>query len=208
MGGGVSLDSVRVFRMILTFSPRPAYIAGVTNPIFESSRAWDLLLDISTGHVVVAKDILATYPTTPGQVFNPPLITRSGTLKAEASLGADEEIMKAGGKGPADFVPKADNNADSLFMEDVSNVSSAPSARKFIFEFLYSSKRLSNITMEKAWFAYGSLNMSPGSLGWLRGMRRKRLGRRVLGTQVIRSLSRRLVELPDLGAGLSSTMTP
>ncbi|KAF9027622.1 spindle pole body interacting protein [Hymenopellis radicata] len=97
----------------------PAYIAGVTNPIFESSRAWDLLLDISTGHVVVAKDIHATYPTTPGQAFNPPLITRSGTLKAEASLGVDDEMMKAGGKGPADFVPKADNNADSLFMEDI-----------------------------------------------------------------------------------------
>jgi hypothetical protein len=45
---------------------RPAFIAGVTNPIFKSSRTWDLLLDISTGSVTVAWDIHSTYPVSAG----------------------------------------------------------------------------------------------------------------------------------------------
>ena len=104
---------------VLNLISRPAYIAGVTNPIFETSRAWDLLLDISTGHVIVAKDIHATYPTAVSQVA-PPLIILSGTIKAESSLGNEDDLVKGGGKDKTDYVPKADNNADTLFIEDVS----------------------------------------------------------------------------------------
>ncbi|KAJ7891662.1 hypothetical protein B0H14DRAFT_2279059, partial [Mycena olivaceomarginata] len=37
-------------------------LRGVINPIFKSSPTWDLLLNISTGSVTVARDIYSTYP--------------------------------------------------------------------------------------------------------------------------------------------------
>lgn len=100
------------------FKFSPAYIAGVTNPIFEALGAWDLLLDIGTGTVTVAKDIHTNYPVSSGPGFVAPLITRSGTLKAESSLGSEEDY-KVPSKDKADFVPKADNNTDTVFIEDV-----------------------------------------------------------------------------------------
>ncbi|KAJ7571850.1 docking domain of Afi1 for Arf3 in vesicle trafficking-domain-containing protein [Mycena floridula] len=94
-----------------------AYIAGVTNPIFESSRAWDLLLDISTGSVTVAKDILTTWPVSPlpfsgssmTRVGTGALVNKSGTLKAEGSIPDDK----------GEFTAKSDNNGDNLFIEDI-----------------------------------------------------------------------------------------
>ncbi|KAF7332587.1 Protein mesA [Mycena kentingensis (nom. inval.)] len=88
----------------------PAYIAGVTNPIFKSSPTWDLLLDISVGTMTVAKDICITYP--PGS--GPPLggapgLPRAATFNTEASLNSDD-----GAKG--DFMK---NDADNVFLEDL-----------------------------------------------------------------------------------------
>ncbi|SPO26732.1 uncharacterized protein UTRI_04039_B [Ustilago trichophora] len=40
----------------------PGYIAGVTNPRFEDLHAWDLLLNVETGRIQVAKDIAAATP--------------------------------------------------------------------------------------------------------------------------------------------------
>ncbi|KAJ7646576.1 docking domain of Afi1 for Arf3 in vesicle trafficking-domain-containing protein [Roridomyces roridus] len=98
----------------------PAYIAGVTNPIFKSSPTWDLLLDISTGSVTVARDIHATYP-----IINvaPPLgvpgIARSTTFNTETSLGSEEDISRTANGAKTDFVAKADNNSDNVFIEDI-----------------------------------------------------------------------------------------
>ncbi|KAF5380434.1 hypothetical protein D9615_004661 [Tricholomella constricta] len=97
----------------------PAYIAGVTNPIFEASRAWDLLLVIGAGTVTVAKDIHTTYPVTATPSFVAPLISRTGTLKAELSIGSEDDVGRVGGsQGKPDYL-KADNNADRLFIEDI-----------------------------------------------------------------------------------------
>jgi hypothetical protein len=101
---------------------RPAYIAGVTNPIFESSRAWDLLLVIGAGTVTVAKDIHVTYPVSGNPGLGAPLVTRTGTLKAESSFGSEDDAGRVvGGKEgvKSDFVTKMDNNADKIFIEDV-----------------------------------------------------------------------------------------
>ncbi|KAJ6546440.1 mesa protein [Mycena vulgaris] len=76
----------------------PAYIAGVTNPIFKSSPTWDLLLDISTG----------TYPISAGMPLGVPSI--------ETSLGSEEDIVRAGNLKEG---AKVDNNADNLFIEDI-----------------------------------------------------------------------------------------
>ncbi|EAU91626.1 MesA protein [Coprinopsis cinerea okayama7 len=96
----------------------PAYIAGVTNPIFEASKMWDLLLDISTGNVTVAKDIHVTYPVSNTIGLSAPLITRSGTLKPESSVGSEEEIARLAKEGGKDYQYK-DNNADRIFIEDI-----------------------------------------------------------------------------------------
>ncbi|KAK7448818.1 hypothetical protein VKT23_013548 [Stygiomarasmius scandens] len=97
----------------------PAYIAGVTNPIFESSRSWDLLLDIGTGNVKVAPDILGKYPVAPTHLGGPgPLVTRTGTLKAEASLGSEEEVSRGREPPKNEYAGKPDN-ADNLFIEDI-----------------------------------------------------------------------------------------
>jgi len=96
----------------------PAYIAGVTNPIFEASRAWDLLLDISTGSVTVAKDIHITYPATTTVGLGGHLLTRSGTLKAESSTASEDELVRITKEGSKAESGK-DNNADKVFIEDV-----------------------------------------------------------------------------------------
>ncbi|THU83471.1 spindle pole body interacting protein [Dendrothele bispora CBS 962.96] len=96
----------------------PAYIAGVTNPIFESGRSWDLLLDISTGNVKVASDIHNKYPVMPIHHIPGPLVARSGTLKAEASLGSEEEVSRGKDAPRNEYAGKPDN-ADNLFIEDI-----------------------------------------------------------------------------------------
>jgi hypothetical protein len=116
---------------------RPAYIAGVTNPIFESSRAWDLLLVIGAGTVTVAKDIHVTYPVSGNLTLGAPLVTRTGTLKAESSFGSEDDGGRVvGGKEGVknDFVTKMDNNADKIFIEDVgvSSLSSSSTGLWFI----------------------------------------------------------------------------
>ncbi|KAF7315952.1 Protein mesA [Mycena indigotica] len=93
----------------------PAYIAGVTNPIFKTSPTWDLLLDISVGSVTVAKDIFTTYPVTSTVPLGLPAISRATTFNADASLGSEEDLAKKDGTN----VKSADHNADNIFLEDI-----------------------------------------------------------------------------------------
>ncbi|KAG6897530.1 hypothetical protein C0992_000515 [Termitomyces sp. T32_za158] len=100
----------------------PAYIAGVTNPIFESSRAWDLLLVIGAGTVTVAKDIHITYPVTATANLGASLQSRSGTHKAESLVmtSEDGDIPRASSnQGNRPDFSKSDNNADKVFIEDI-----------------------------------------------------------------------------------------
>ena len=88
----------------------------MTNLIFESSRSWDLLCDVSTGRMVVSKDISAACPYTPPPTLAPHLTNRTGTLKAESSIGSEEEF----GKLRTDYTSSKSENYDNMFMEDVS----------------------------------------------------------------------------------------
>lgn len=94
----------------------------MTNPIFESSRAWDLLLVIGAGTVTVAKDIHTTYPVTATTNLGASLLSRSGTHKAEslAMTSEDDPPRASSNQGSKPDFTKSDNNADKLFMEDVS----------------------------------------------------------------------------------------
>lgn len=94
----------------------PAYIAGVTNPIFLSSRAWDLLLDIGSGAVTVSKDIHTRHP-----LSNLPSIqlSRSGALKSDISIASEDEVARTVKESRTDSGAKIDYNADKSFIDDV-----------------------------------------------------------------------------------------
>ena len=93
-----------------TMNFRDAYVAGVTNPIFEAAGAWDLIFDITGLRVVVHKDIHINVPATatPGV---PPML-RAGTFQGQAGVNGDDDREK-------NYVAKADY-PDNVFMEDVS----------------------------------------------------------------------------------------
>jgi hypothetical protein len=110
----------------------PAYIAGVTNPIFEATGSWDVLFDIGTSRVVISKDINVNCPpsasatggstTASGNVPTVNSIARSGPLKSEPSLGSEDDIGRVGKdatQSKNEFIAKADS-PDNLFIEDVS----------------------------------------------------------------------------------------
>lgn len=99
---------------------RPAFIAGVTNPIFETSAAWDLLMDIGTGRVVVHRDIHLNFPTTPPAIG--PFLNRQA-IRAEGSATSEEEIARIATRDKetnqkTDFAARADS-LDNVFMEEV-----------------------------------------------------------------------------------------
>jgi len=103
---------------------RPAYIAGVTNPIFETSGSWDLLMDIGTGRVVVSKDIHISFPVAATPPAIVPLVARTGVIRAENSAASEEEIARIATRDGAqsnqrsDFAARPDS-LDNLFIEDV-----------------------------------------------------------------------------------------
>ncbi|KAH8996382.1 spindle pole body interacting protein [Lactarius akahatsu] len=100
----------------------PAYIAGVTNPIFESSGSWDLLCDVGGGRMIVSKDIHSSHPQSGTQGGPPSLIARTGTLKAESSIGSEDDLGRISGREKeaprSDYTAKADS-ADNVFIEDI-----------------------------------------------------------------------------------------
>ncbi|KAH9935661.1 mesa protein [Fomitopsis serialis] len=99
------------------------YIAGVTNPIFEASGNWDLLCDVSTGRMVVSRDIHINHPAAPANTQSQ-LLMRTGTIRAEGGPSIDEDSVRtskdAGAAPRSEFVAgKADNNPDNFFIEDI-----------------------------------------------------------------------------------------
>ncbi|KAH8113930.1 spindle pole body interacting protein [Phellopilus nigrolimitatus] len=103
----------------------PGYIAGVTNPIFESAGSWDLLCDIGNGRMVVHKDIYSSWPVASQPPLPGSLLTRAGTIKAEVSAGSEEEMGRAssqinahGARNEHSQAGKADSS-DNVFMDDI-----------------------------------------------------------------------------------------
>ncbi|KIY46793.1 spindle pole body interacting protein [Fistulina hepatica ATCC 64428] len=103
----------------------PGYIAGVTNPIFESSKSWDVLIDISLGTVTIAKEILINHPVVAPHLpsTSSPIITRAN-IKSETSSEEDARVSGSVGAGSSFrdsqlSAAKADTSADTVFMDDV-----------------------------------------------------------------------------------------
>jgi hypothetical protein len=95
---------------------------GVTNPIFETSGSWDLLMDVGSGRVVVSKDIHISFPVAPTPPAIVPLVARTGVIRAENSVASEEEIARIATRDgvqsnqKSDFAARPDN-LDNLFIE-------------------------------------------------------------------------------------------
>jgi hypothetical protein len=97
-------------------------MAGVTNPIL-SHQDPGIYCVTAGGHMTVSKDILSSHPPSGTHSGPPSTLTRAGTLKAESSIGSEDELGRLLGREKetqkSDFTAKADN-ADNVFIEDVS----------------------------------------------------------------------------------------
>jgi hypothetical protein len=77
-------------------------------------------VDVGGGRIVVSKDIHTSFPpTSVATPIGPPLIIRTGTLKAEGSVGSEDEIGRGREGQKSEFTARTDST-DNLFMEDVS----------------------------------------------------------------------------------------
>ena len=65
--------------------------------------------------MVVSKDISTTHPYSPPPTLASQMVSRTGTLKAESSVGSEEEF----GKLRSDHSSSKSENYDNMFMEDV-----------------------------------------------------------------------------------------
>jgi hypothetical protein len=73
--------------------------------------------------MIVSKDIHSSHPPSGIHAGPPSTLARAGTLKAESSIGSEDELGRLPGREKetqkSDFTAKADN-ADNVFIEDVS----------------------------------------------------------------------------------------
>ncbi len=73
--------------------------------------------------MIVSKDIHSSHPLSGTYTGPPSALTRAGTLKAESSIGSEDELGRLPGREKetqkSDFTAKADNT-DNVFIEDVS----------------------------------------------------------------------------------------
>ncbi|EIW78386.1 spindle pole body interacting protein [Coniophora puteana RWD-64-598 SS2] len=97
----------------------PGYIAGVTNPIFETSGNWDLLMDVGAGRVVVHKDIHSSCPPTVTPPAIVPLMNRTGTMRNENSAPGDDDVKRAEKEGKDSTQSSKSESLDNMFIEDL-----------------------------------------------------------------------------------------
>ena len=73
--------------------------------------------------MIVSKDIHVSHPPLVIPTGAPPFIVRTGTLKAESSIGSEDDVGRVPGRDKEaqknDYTAKADS-ADNVFIEDVS----------------------------------------------------------------------------------------
>lgn len=155
----------------------PAYIAGVTNPIFETSGSWDLLMDIGTGRVVVHKDIHISFPTTmaPPALVNP---TMPRPIKAENSTGSEDDIQRIAtrdgkdGNQKSEFAAKQDS-LDNMFIDDLISAITSHFGEtlvrmrftEYVVRFVRLASRYEELAVGSTKLGYGSAPFSDGSLG-------------------------------------------
>ncbi|KZT60916.1 spindle pole body interacting protein [Calocera cornea HHB12733] len=142
------------------------YIAGVTNPIFETFSTWDILCNIETGQIVVNKNI--KQPT-----YSPVLV--SSTFGRQQREGDDDrESLNAvnGAPSRADNAGRPDA-ADNAFMEDITSAIQAHYGETVIRmrmgDFVLRFTRLASLYEQEAFgethIGQRSVNYGHGELG-------------------------------------------
>lgn len=98
----------------LSVFSRPGFIAGVTNPIYESTPGWDILCNIESGKITVNKDIQS--PAANASLFPQPpsMLPRQGSTGA---VGSDEDLRLPVPNGAP--TSKAGDNYDTMFIDEV-----------------------------------------------------------------------------------------
>ncbi|KAG1753638.1 docking domain of Afi1 for Arf3 in vesicle trafficking-domain-containing protein [Suillus paluster] len=154
----------------------PAYIAGVTNPIFETSGSWDLLMDIGTARVVVHKDIHLSFPptTAPPALVNP-MMPRP--IKVENSVGSEDDIQRIatrdGKEGQkSEFAAKPDS-LDNVFIEDLISAITSHFGEtlvrmrftEYVARFVRLASRYEEVAAGSTKLGYASAPFADGSLG-------------------------------------------
>ncbi|KAG8943544.1 hypothetical protein FRC04_002832 [Tulasnella sp. 424] len=109
----------------------PGYIAGVTNPIYESLPIWDILCHIDTGKIIVHKDIapvqpaMSSFPAPPTLNIKSGQVTSVGDDESRASVQMTAAMMVGGGALGATGVKSEQagksDNYDLGFVEELVN---------------------------------------------------------------------------------------
>lgn len=109
----------------------PGYIAGVTNPIYESLPIWDVLCHIDTGKITVHKDIapvqpaISSFPAPPSLNIKSGQVTSVGDDESRASVQMTAAMMVGGGALGATGVKSEQagksDNYDLGFVEELVN---------------------------------------------------------------------------------------
>ncbi|KAG8922709.1 hypothetical protein FRC01_013697 [Tulasnella sp. 417] len=109
----------------------PGYIAGVTNPIYESLPIWDVLCHIDTGKITVHKDIapvqpaISSFPSPPSLNMKSGQVTSVGDDESRASVQMTAAMMVGGGSLGATGVKSEQagksDNYDVGFVEELVN---------------------------------------------------------------------------------------
>ncbi|KZV91708.1 spindle pole body interacting protein [Exidia glandulosa HHB12029] len=96
----------------------PGYIAGVTNPIFKDKDWWDVLCDLTTGKIMVHKNInaapppLAHFPAVPSTMIPPP---SAGLPRQDAMAPPGTQDEEREGKQ----AKARDDHPDNVFMDEI-----------------------------------------------------------------------------------------
>ncbi|KAG9313406.1 stabilization of polarity axis-domain-containing protein, partial [Chiua virens] len=156
----------------------PAYIAGVTNPIFETSGSWDLLMDVGNGRVVVSKDIHISFPVAAMPPAILPLVPRTGVIRAENSAASEEEIARIATRDGNQSNQKSDISArpdslDNLFIEDLISAITSHFGEtlvrlrftEYVSRFVRLAARYEEVATGSTALGFPSAPFSEGSLG-------------------------------------------
>lgn len=163
----------------------PGYIAGVTNPRFEELRAWDILCNIETGKITIAKDIEPAAPLRPHPEPSLSSTFSSGSLGAGVGPEGEARLMRH--PSETDAVPTTsiqrsgrDRNgtvaearsdaADVVFMEEIQTAIANRYGERYVrLRFLEYALQFVRTAARHEEYFYGQTTLAPPSQPFLNG---------------------------------------
>lgn len=167
----------------------PGYIAGVTNPRFEELRAWDVLCNIETGRISVAKDIepaLPLRPTAPSTMtdtfssatyssgIGPEGEARLVRAPSEPDISIGSNASQTGtvrGRDRAGTGIEARHDApDNVFMDEITLAISARYGERYVrSRFIDYAANFIRLAARHEEYYYGQTSLAPSNQPFLNG---------------------------------------